>query len=75
MSNLEERNKSLSFGSMHTASSDSSSIGEPQLIADAEEIIPTPMISKKGYINIFDQPQHRNQWSKFFVVSIYKKPL
>mgnify|MGYP001795319962 FL=1 len=71
MSNLEERKKSMSFGSMHTVSSDSSP-SEPSnhhLIADSEEIFPNPIISKRGYINVFDQPDHRNRWAKCYVVS------
>lgn len=71
MSNLEDRKKtSMSFGSMHTVSSDNSSIGEGShhLIAESEEIMPNPIISKKGYINVFDQPQNRNKWTKCYVV-------
>lgn len=71
MSNLEERNKSLSFGSMHTVSSDGSmGSGDPnpQLVAEAEEIIPNPMISKKGCINFFNQPECKGSWSKCYVV-------
>ena len=72
MSNLDDRKRaSMSFGSMHTVSSDSSSIGESnhQLVIDSEEIFPNPIVSKKGHINVFDQPQNRNKWTKCYVVS------
>ena len=63
----------MSFGSMHTVSSDSSSIGESnhQLVIDSEEIFPNPIVSKKGHINVFDQPQNRNKWTKCYVVSLF----
>lgn len=71
MSNLEERHKSLSFGSMHTASSDGSVTDSClQLFAEVEEVFPNPMVSKKGYLNVFDLPPYRNQWIKCYVVRL-----
>lgn len=62
---------SMSFGSMHTVSSSEGNSGDDQghqLVIDSEEIFPNPIVSKKGYINVFDQPHNRNRWTKCYVV-------